>query len=91
MSDRLTMERIVRGQAPGREFDIEYWQKLGPSRIFEAAWDLVVTAASQKGIREDQLRLQRSVEKFELGRSAISRRRRLRRDGVYGAPLHEGH
>ncbi len=72
MSDRLTMERLTRGLAPGREFDIEFWQALGPSRILEAAWDLTITAASRKGIHEDQLRLQRSVEKLKRGRRAVT-------------------
>jgi hypothetical protein len=31
------MERLTRGRAPGRGFDIEFWQALGPSRILEAA------------------------------------------------------
>ena len=82
MRERVIMERLVRGRAPGREFDICFWQALGPARILEAAWELVVTAASAKGIDEDQLRLQRSVEKLERGRRAVSRDRRLRRDGV---------
>ena len=43
MPDRLIMSRLVRGRAPGRKFDIAFWQALGPNRIFEAAWDLVVT------------------------------------------------
>ncbi|HXK06535.1 MAG TPA: hypothetical protein VMS37_29330 [Verrucomicrobiae bacterium] len=50
MADRLIMERVVRGRWPGREFDVEFWQALGPSRIIEAAWDLVVTAAAVRGI-----------------------------------------
>jgi hypothetical protein len=62
------MSRLVRGRAPGREFDMEFRQKLGPTRILEAAWDLVVTAAAVRGISEDQLRLQRSVTKLERGR-----------------------
>ena len=62
------MERLVRGHAPDRRFDIEFWQKLGTQKILEAAWDLVVTAASARGIRGDQLRLQRSVEVLERGR-----------------------
>ena len=72
MSDRLIMERLTRGRAPGREFDIEFWQALGPSRILAAGWDLVITAASKEGIHEDQLRLQRSVEKLERGRRAVT-------------------
>jgi hypothetical protein len=65
------MSRLVRGRAPGREFDIEFWQKLGPARILEAAWDVVVTAAAVRGISEDQLRLQRSVTKLERGRRKV--------------------
>ncbi len=71
MPDRVIMTRLVKGRAPGREFDIEFWQKLGPSCIFEAAWDLVVTAAAVRGIHEDQLRLQRSVTKFERGQRPV--------------------
>jgi hypothetical protein len=59
------MTRLLKGRPPGREFDVEFWQRLGPEAIFEAAWDLVVTAASVRGIHEGQLRLQRSVTKFE--------------------------
>jgi hypothetical protein len=77
--DRLTTERLTRGRAPGREFDIEFWQALGPSRILEAAWDLVITAASKEGIHEDQLRLQRSVEKLERGWRAVTGRPRDRK------------
>jgi hypothetical protein len=65
MADRIVMERLVRGRFPGREFDVEFWQELGPSKIFEAAWDLVITAASARGIHEDQLRLQKSVEHIQ--------------------------
>ena len=36
MAERLIMERLVKGKAPGREFDIQFWQKLGPSQIFAA-------------------------------------------------------
>ena len=46
------MPALVKGKAPGREFDIEFWQKLGPARIYAAAWDIVVTAASAKGIQK---------------------------------------
>jgi hypothetical protein len=72
MAQRVAMERLVRNRAPGREFDVEFWQALGPARILEAAWSLVVAAASRKGINEDQLRLQRSVEKLERGRRKVS-------------------
>jgi len=71
MAERVAMSRLVKGRAPGREFDIAFWQKLGPTRIFEAAWDLVVTAAAARAIDEDQLRLQRSVTKLERGRRSV--------------------
>jgi len=41
-----------------------------PTRIFEAAWDLVVTAAAVRGIHEDQLRFQRSVTRVNAAESA---------------------
>jgi len=85
MTERVVMERLVRGRAPGREFDVEFWQTLGPARILEAAWDLVITVAWRKGISEDQLRLQRSVEKLTRGRRKISNRGRLRGDDLHGA------
>ena len=63
MAKRLVMKRLVRRDEADRDFDIEFWQTLGDSKIFAAAWDLVVTAAAMKGLREDQLELQRSVER----------------------------
>lgn len=68
MPDRVIMTRLMRGRPPGREFDIAFWQAAGPCRIFEAAWDLVVTAAAVRDIPEEQLRLQRSVTRFKRGR-----------------------
>ena len=72
--EREVMVRLSRGRAPGRDFDVAFWQKLGPARILEAAWELVITAASHKGISEDRLRLQRSVEKLERVRQPSSGR-----------------
>jgi hypothetical protein len=53
MARRLVMTRLVKGRAPGREFDIAFWQALGPTQIFEAAWDLVMTAAAYMKINSD--------------------------------------
>jgi hypothetical protein len=61
MADRLVMSRLVRQEDAGRDFDVEFWQKLGDEKIFAAAWDLVVTAASMRGASDDQLRLQRPI------------------------------
>jgi hypothetical protein len=40
------MERYGRLAEMNRdfEFDIAYWQRLGPAEIFEAAWQVVVDA-----------------------------------------------
>jgi hypothetical protein len=46
-----------------RAFDIEYWQRLGPQTIFEAAWQMVVEAHSRDG-RTDDLELRRTLEHF---------------------------
>jgi hypothetical protein len=43
-----------------RDFDVEFWQKLGPEAIFDAAWDMVVTAERIKNQNAD-LRLRRDV------------------------------
>src|SRR5436305_9126247 len=90
MADRLIMSRLVKGRPPGREFDIAFWQKLGPAKICEAAWDLVVTAAAARGIHEDQLRLQRSVTKFQRGRHSLPDRRGVCGDDRHGTAVHEG-
>ena len=87
---RVVMTRLVRGRAPGRGFDIAFWQQLGSARICEAAWDLVVTAAAARGIHEDQLRLQRSVTKLQRGRRPVSDRGRVRGDDLHGTAIHEG-
>ena len=49
MADRLVMTRLLKGRPPGREFDVEFWQRLRPEAIFEAAWDLVVTRCQRAG------------------------------------------
>jgi hypothetical protein len=48
-----------------RAFDIAYWQRLGDTAIFNAAWELVVEYYKQQGISPDELRLQRTVENFQ--------------------------
>lgn len=41
------------------DFDLAFWQTQGPEAIFEAAWEMVVTAHEMKGGNADGLRLQR--------------------------------
>src|SRR5580658_8087035 len=88
MGERVIMTRLVRGRAPGREFDIAFWQALGPRRILEAAWDLVVTAAATQGVHEDQLRLPRSVTRLERGRRPLPDHGGLRGDDAHGTAVH---
>jgi len=61
----FTMERYGRMSEMDRSFDIEYWQRLGPAAIFEAAWQMVVDAHKQNG---DELTLRRTVEAFQRQR-----------------------
>jgi len=68
MGGRVIKEQLVRQRHPSRDSDVEDWQALGPTRILQAAWNLVVTAASAKGVSEDQLRLDKSVEELRHGR-----------------------
>ena len=42
------MERYGRLAEMDRSFDIAYWQRLGPTAIFDAAWQMVVDAHSKR-------------------------------------------
>ena len=33
--------RLVEGEFPDRDFDIEFWQEQGDEAIFRAAWEMV--------------------------------------------------
>ena len=90
MGDRLVMSRQVRHEDAGRDFDIEFWQKLGDEKIFAAAWDLVVTAASIRGASDDQLRLQRHIAVLRGRDGSVSGCRRIRSDETLGALQHQG-
>ena len=51
--------RLVKGEFPDRQFDIDFWQGLGDEAIFRAAWELVVLAEQVKYGRQPTL--QRTV------------------------------
>jgi hypothetical protein len=61
----FVMERFGRLKDADRSFDVEYWQRLGDSAIFRAAWELAEFYHRDQGMSKDELRLQRSVESFE--------------------------
>jgi hypothetical protein len=65
----FVMERHGRLSEMDRKFDVEYWQRLGPEAIFEAAWQMVVGAHSRQPGGLDALRLRRTVEHFQRARS----------------------
>ena len=60
MPEPLKMVRFVPIERAGRDFDVAFWQELGDTAIFEAAWDLVVTAELLRN-PDAELRLQRSI------------------------------
>lgn len=64
----FVMERYGRLKDMDRSFDVEYWQRLGPAAIFEAAWQMVVDVYSRRPGGLDELRLRRSIESFHRGR-----------------------
>jgi hypothetical protein len=64
-SDGFVMERFGSLRDADRSFDIEYWQRQGDAAIFRAAWELAVLYHRDQGMGPDELRLQRSVERFQ--------------------------
>ena len=62
---QFVMERFGKLEQMDRSFDIEYWQRLGPAAIFEAAWRMVVDAHVQAGGGIEDLRIRRTVESFQ--------------------------
>ncbi|CUS03027.2 conserved protein of unknown function [Candidatus Promineifilum breve] len=61
----LNMERKGRLYDSDRSFDIQFWQAQSPTARFQAAWELVIHAARVKGLNDDQLRLERTVENYQ--------------------------
>jgi hypothetical protein len=61
-------ERYGRLAEMDRRFDIAYWQRLGPTAIFEAAWQMVVDAHSRRPDGADELEFRRTVESFQRQR-----------------------
>ena len=51
--------RLVEGDFPNRDFDVEFWQEQGDEAIFSAAWEMV--ELSEKAKHGRKLRLQRTV------------------------------
>ena len=71
---RVAMIRSGQIKETGREFDVEFWQRLGTEAILDAAWEMVLTAHRWKGHRSE-LRLQRVIKtrKMAWARETSSR------------------
>ena len=63
--DDFVMERYGSLKDADRSFDVEFWQRQGAEAIFRVAWELAESYHLDRGMRPDELRLQRSVEHFE--------------------------
>jgi hypothetical protein len=62
--DTVKMVRLVPLKKARRDFDVEFWQRLGPGAILSAAWDLMATAERMRNPDAD-LRLQRDIAVFK--------------------------
>jgi hypothetical protein len=61
--------RLVEGEFPGRDFDIESWQEQGDEAIFRAAWEMVELAEEVKHGRKPTLqRTVTALKKYEVER-----------------------
>lgn len=50
---------------PGDRFDIDFWQRQGPEKIFAASLDLIRDAQIMRQGYADKPGLQRTVERFQ--------------------------
>lgn len=59
---RIMMIRKVKGPAHGRDFDREFWRRMGAQARWAETWEMTVRA---HGLRTDsQRRLQRNIAGF---------------------------
>ena len=47
--------RLVKGDFPDRDFDLQFWQEQGDEAIFQAAWEMVELAEELKHGRKPAL------------------------------------
>jgi len=59
------MTRLGRWKDTDRQFDLEFWRRLGSQARFAASWEMVKEYMALRGIHGRQSRLQRSVERIE--------------------------
>ena len=61
----VVMERMGKMKDLDRSFDLLFWQAQDTTARFRAAWELVVHYNRRQGRSEDELRLQRTVERLQ--------------------------
>ena len=59
--------RVMRIRDDDGQADRAFWRGIAPEERFGMVWEMVLEHAAWKGIRDDQLRLQRSVCRLERG------------------------
>ena len=63
--EQAVFERYGKIPELDRSFDLKFWQTRSDAEKFAAAWELVVDSYLIKGKDVGELRLQRSVERFQ--------------------------
>ena len=58
---RIIMARLVKREEANRDFDLEFWNKIGVQKKFEAAWEMICDLPNWKPSYVHQQRLRRSV------------------------------
>lgn len=77
---RVCLIRKVLLSEAKRDFDRDFWQRLGVNKIFGCAWGMVVDA---HGLTKAEQRVQRTVVAFRAAPGAVSRHRSVRRHEIH--------
>lgn len=87
----IVMTRLGRLSESDRSFDIEFWQAHTTTQRWDAGFELAAYYVRKQGRTDpDAFRLDRSVESLQRVRREVPRGRRVRRNGVHRAEVHEG-
>ena len=62
---RIIMDRVVPIAEASRDFDIEFWKRVGAAGRFSATWDLIKDFYRMRGINGNKLRLQRHIQNIQ--------------------------
>jgi hypothetical protein len=59
---RVVMTKLVKFEEADRSFDLAFWEKVGPSGILAAMWEMVYEYHRLRGDYVSSPRLRRTVE-----------------------------